>query len=102
MPKLPAIVFDSEGFSPPLLNAATGKIFYIRRRSDFYKFAVAIGWTSPAYYLASMSGEAITAPVSFIAALMLATERVAPATVPALVTSYSVTESDRQTNFGTF
>jgi hypothetical protein len=98
MPKLPAIVFDSEGFSPPLLNAATGKIFYIRRRPS--RFAPI--WTATVYYLASMSGEAITAPVSFIAALMLATERVAPATVPALVTSYSVTESDRQTNFGTF
>jgi hypothetical protein len=98
MPKLPAIVFDNEGFSPPLLNAATGKIFYIRRHPPRF---VPV-WTSTVYYLASMSGEAITAPVSFIAALMLATERVAPAVVREPVTSYSVTAIDRQTNFGMF
>ncbi len=98
MPKLPAIVFDDEGFSPPLLNAATGKIFYIRRRPTL----VPRLWSAPAYYLANMAGEPITAPVSFVAALMLATERVLPAIVLVPVTSYSVTKIDRQTNFGMF
>ncbi len=96
---LPAITFDLDGFSVPLLNAATGKIFFIVRRVK--TCATERKWYLAAYHLADFHGTPITAPVSFVAALMLAEERVSPKLV-VVPDGYRVTELDRQTNFGFF